>query len=155
MITQHVTRIALSTIAGTGLAVSIAGGALAPHGVAQAAAPPAGKALVAVAHRARFGTILVNGRGFALYYWARETNGKVKCTGQCARVWPPVLLPAGARAPRHVAGVMGTFGVVMRPGGTHQLAFNRHPLYTYQGDKTPAQILCDGVDGWHVYRLSH
>ena len=49
---------------------------------------------------------------------------------------------------------MGTFGVVMRPDGTHQLAFNRHPLYTYQGDKTPAQILCDGVDGWHVYRLS-
>ena len=123
--------------------------------MAQAAGPTAGQALVAVAHRARFGTILVNGRGFALYYWARETNGKVKCTGQCARVWPPVLLPAGARAPQHVAGVMGTFGMVMRPDGTHQLAFNHHPLYTYQGDKTPAQILCDGVDGWHVYRLSH
>jgi predicted lipoprotein with Yx(FWY)xxD motif len=152
---QHVTRIALSTIVGTSLAAGIAGGALTPHGVAQAAAPTAGKALVAVAHRARFGTILVNGRGFALYYWARETNGKVKCTGQCATVWPPVLLPAGAGAPRHVAGVMGTFGVVRRPDGTHQLAFNRHPLYTYQGDKTPAQILCDGVDGWHVYRLSH
>ena len=155
MSTQHVTRIALATIAATGLAAGTAGSALAQHGVAHAATPTAGKALVAVAHRARFGPILVNGRGFALYYWARETNGTVKCTGQCARVWPPVLLPAGAGDPRHVTGVMGTFGVVLRPDGTHQLVFNRHPLYTYQGDKTPAQILCDGVDGWHVYRLSH
>ncbi len=81
--------------------------------------------------------------------------GAVKCAGQCATAWPPLLVVAGTRATMHVSGATGAFSVVMRPDGARQLAFNHHPLYTFQGDKTTSQILCDNVDGWHVYRLGH
>lgn len=155
MLARRTTRIALSAIAGTLLAAGIAGTPVAPQGVAHAAAPAAKQSLVSAAQRPKFGHILVNAHGFALYYWAKEKTGAVKCTGQCATVWPPLLIAKGTTAPMHVAGVMGTFGVAMRPDGSHQLTFNHHPLYTFQGDKTSSQILCDGVDGWHVYRLNH
>jgi len=154
MIARPSTRIALLTIAGTVLAAGIAAAAPGTQAVAHAATPAAKQTLVGAAQRPTFGHILVNGRGFALYYWAQETKGTVKCTGQCAAVWPPLLIPRGATAPMHVAGVMGTFGVAMRPDGNHQLTFNHHPLYTYVGDKTASQVLCDGVQGWHVVRLS-
>ena len=147
--------IAALTIAGTLLVTGIAGATTGPQGVAHAAAPAAKQALVGTAQRPKFGRLLVNAHGFALYYWANETKGAVKCTGQCAAVWPPLVIKQGTTAPMHVAGVMGTFGVVMRPDGSHQLTFNRHPLYTYGGDKTVSQVLCDGVGGWHVVRLSH
>jgi predicted lipoprotein with Yx(FWY)xxD motif len=155
--TTRATRIGLSAIAGTLLAAGVAGGVAAPRGVAHAAAPAAARtqAIVATAQRPTFGKVLVNGQGFALYYWSKEKTGAVKCTGACARVWPPLLVASGARPPMHIPGAMGAFGVVMRPDGTRQLAFNHHPLYTFQGDKTTSQILCDGVDGWHVYRLGH
>jgi len=155
MIARTSTRIALSTVAGVLLVAGSISGVGATHNVAQAAAPAAGHSLVGAAQRPKFGKVLVNGRGFALYYWSAEKTGAVKCTGQCAKVWPPALVPAGTMVSRHVAGIMGTFGVVMRPDGSHQLSFDRHPLYTFQGDKTPSQILCDGVDGWHVLRLGH
>jgi len=154
MIARQTTRIARSAIAGTLLAAGIAGAAISPA-VTHAAAPAAPASLVGAAQRPTFGHVLVNGRGFALYYWSKEKTGTVKCTGACATVWPPLLIPKGATAPMHVAGVMGAFGVAMRPDGSHQLTFNHHPLYTFQGDKTSSQILCDGVDGWHVYRLGH
>lgn len=154
MIARRLKTVGFSLAFGAILAVGAAGAAPLGHSVAHAATPPAGtRSIVHVAHRGKFGNVLVNAKGFALYYWAKETNGTVKCTGQCATVWPPALLTATASAPRHIAGVMGTFGVAMRPDGTHQLTFNHHPLYTFQGDKTPSQILCDGVAGWHVIRL--
>ena len=154
MIARPLTRIAYLAFA----SALLAGGATATSAAAPRATGAAATAhatLVSVAQRPKFGRILVNGRGFALYYWARETKGQVKCTGQCAALWPPVLIPRGAAVPMHVAGVMGTFGVAMRPDGSHQLTFDRHPLYGYVGDKTASQVLCDGVEGWHVVRLSH
>ncbi len=160
MIARQTTRIArsaiaCSTIAGTLLAAGIAGATISTA-VTHAAAPATARvSLVGASQRPTFGHVLVNGRGFALYYWSKEKTGTVKCTGGCATVWPPLLVPKGAAAPMHVAGVTGAFGVAMRPDGSHQLTFNHHPLYTFQGDKTSSQILCDGVDGWHVYRLGH
>jgi predicted lipoprotein with Yx(FWY)xxD motif len=155
MIARPTTRIALTAIVGTLVAAGIAGAATAPQGVAHAATPAATRALVSSAQRPTFGRVLVNGHGFALYYWAKEKTGTVKCTGACAAVWPPLLVPTGTTAPMHIAGVMGAFGVAMRPDGTHQLTFNHHPLYTFTSDRTTSQILCDNVDGWHVYRLGH
>lgn len=98
---------------------------------------------------AKFGVILVNAHNKALYYWDKDVHGKVTCTGACAKAWPPALLAKGQMAPTKVAGAMGKFGVVMGANGAHQLSFNGHPLYTYSGDK-PLQVLCDGVNGWHV-----
>ena len=101
---------------------------------------------------AQFGSILATKGHLALYTWNQEKVRKVKCTGACAKVWPPITIPHGTMAPKHIAGVMGTFGEVMRPDGKTQLTFNGHPLYTYHGD-TPTKILCNGVDGWYVVKV--
>jgi predicted lipoprotein with Yx(FWY)xxD motif len=101
---------------------------------------------------AQFGSILATKGHLALYTWNQEKALKVKCTGACARTWPPLTIPHGTMAPKHIAGVMGTFGEVMRPDGKTQVTFNGHALYTFHGD-TPTKILCNGVGGWFVVKV--
>jgi predicted lipoprotein with Yx(FWY)xxD motif len=100
----------------------------------------------------QFGSILATKGHLALYTWNQEKALKVKCTGACAKTWPPLTIPHGTMAPKHIAGVMGTFGEVMRPDGKTQVTFNGHPLYAFHGD-TPTKILCNGVDGWYVVKV--
>lgn len=153
MIARHTTRIALTTIAGIILATGIARAAPA-RGVAHAAAPAAKQTLVTAAQRPVFGHILVNGHGFALYYWSKEKTGTVKCTGQCATVWPPLLIPKGTTPAAHIAGAMGTFGTILRPNKSVQLTYNGKAVYLFMSDTKPNQVLCDGVDGWHAIRAT-
>ena len=100
---------------------------------------------------AKFGPILATQGHLALYTWNKEKTMHVKCTGACAKTWPPLLIPHGTMAPKHIAGVMGTFGEVMRADGKTQVTYNGHPLYTFNAD-TPKKILCNGVDGWFVVK---
>ena len=100
---------------------------------------------------ASFGQVLATKGHLALYTWNQEKGLKVKCTGACAKTWPPLTIPHGTMAPKHIAGVMGTFGEVMRPDGKTQVTYNGHPLYTFHGD-SPTKILCNGVDGWFVVK---
>jgi predicted lipoprotein with Yx(FWY)xxD motif len=101
---------------------------------------------------AQFGSILATNGHLALYTWNQEKARAVKCTGACAKTWPPLTIPHGTMAPKHIAGVMGTFGEVMRPDGKTQVTYNGHALYTFHGD-TPTKILCNGVDGWFVAKV--
>jgi predicted lipoprotein with Yx(FWY)xxD motif len=100
---------------------------------------------------AQFGPILATKGHLALYTWNSEKDKKVHCTGGCAKAWPPLTVAKHTMVARHVSGVMGTFGTIMRPDGRTQVTYNGRPLYTYHGD-TPAKILCNGVDGWFVVR---
>lgn len=100
---------------------------------------------------ASYGQVLATTGHLALYTWNQEKGLKVKCTGACATTWPPLTIPHGTMAPKHIAGVMGTFGEVMRPDGKTQVTYNGHPLYTFHGD-SPTKILCNGVDGWFVVK---
>jgi predicted lipoprotein with Yx(FWY)xxD motif len=102
----------------------------------------------------QFGPVLATPHHLALYTWKKETHGMVRCTGACAKAWPPLLVMKGEMIPKHVAGIMGTFGETRRPDGHMQVTFGGHPLYTYSGD-TATKILCDGTDGWFVVRLAH
>ena len=85
-----------------------------------------------------------------IYYWdvEKKAKGKVRCTGSCAKAWPPVYVTH--RVAAHVEGVMATFGTIKR-GARLQLTVNGLPAYTYHGD-TAGVVGCDGVDGWHVVR---
>jgi predicted lipoprotein with Yx(FWY)xxD motif len=98
-----------------------------------------------------FGPVLATTGHLALYTWNQEKGLRVKCTGACAKTWPPLTIPHGTMAPKHIAGVMGTFGDVMRPDGKTQVTYNGHALYTFHGD-SPTKILCNGVGGWFVVK---
>lgn len=98
---------------------------------------------------AKFGAIIATKGHLALYTWKKESDKKVHCTGACAKTWPPLTVPHGTMVVKHVAGVMGTFGEIMRADGRTQITLNGKPLYTFNGD-TPTKILCNGVGGWFV-----
>ena len=42
------------------------------------------------------GTVLVTGKGYALYMFEPDRRRAVTCTGVCAGTWPPLMLPSGA-----------------------------------------------------------
>jgi predicted lipoprotein with Yx(FWY)xxD motif len=102
----------------------------------------------------RFGFILQSKNQLPLYYWNREkaAGGKIRCTGQCARVWPPLIVKSRSAVPSRMAKVKGKFGVVRRADGRLQVTFRGLPLYAYHDDP-PNTVLCNNVDGWFVVRV--
>ena len=102
----------------------------------------------------RFGAILATPKKQALYYWnvEKRAGGKIRCTGACARLWPPLLTKARSAVPKRIPGIKGVFGVIKRPSGKLQVTHNGLPVYTY-AHEGPEQVLCDNVDGWFVVRL--
>jgi predicted lipoprotein with Yx(FWY)xxD motif len=102
----------------------------------------------------QFGAILATPKKQALYFWRVEkrAGGKIRCTGACARLWPPLIVKSRSAVPKRIAGIKGTFGVVRRPSGKLQVTHNGVAVYTY-AHEGPTQVLCDNVDGWFVVRL--
>src|SRR5947208_2797230 len=102
----------------------------------------------------QFGNVLATRGKLPLYYWTVEkrAGGKIRCTGSCAKAWPPLLLRKGARVQTRIAGIRGRFGVIRRPDGRRQLTFRGLALYSYVHDQ-PNVVLCDNVNGWFVVRV--
>lgn len=100
---------------------------------------------------ATFGKVLVTRSGQALYWWNRERPGRVRCTGACARAWPPLIIPRRARVPARIAGVKGRFGTIVRRDGRRQVTYKRRPIYTYVNEG-PREVRCNNVNGWFVAR---
>ena len=96
------------------------------------------------------GKVIATPGKFGIYYWnvEKKAGGKIKCTGQCAVVWPPVYVSGTVQ--KHVKGVMATFGTIKR-GSKRQLTVNGLPAYTYHNDPKGV-VLCDNVDGWFAVR---
>ena len=98
-------------------------------------------------------TVLTNAKGFTLYSFAPDTPTVSKCYGSCAAYWPPVTGTAPASP-----GLPGTVGTITRTGGTHQLTYNGHPLYTYIGDTAPGQAKGNNLNLngglWHEVPVS-
>jgi predicted lipoprotein with Yx(FWY)xxD motif len=145
--------LALSACASSGgssssAASTPAAGASNPASAAPASAAPASSAPASSASGITLGMKTVNGtaivtdaKGLTLYWFVPDTSTTSKCTGSCATYWPPVAGPVTA-AP----GVTGTLGVITRPDGTIQAAYDGHPLYTYAGDSAPGQAKGNGLN---------
>ena len=92
-------------------------------------------------------TVLTNGKGFTLYWFAPDTSTRSNCNGSCATYWPPVKGPVTA------SGVAGKLGTIKRSDGSTQATYNGHPLYTYVADKAPGQAKGNGLNlsggVWH------
>jgi predicted lipoprotein with Yx(FWY)xxD motif len=83
-----------------------------------------------------------------LYTYDPDAAGRSVCDGPCARIWPPALAPADARA-------AGALDLAVRDDGSRQWAVHGRPLYGYVADVTPGQASGDGVNGnWHVARTT-
>jgi predicted lipoprotein with Yx(FWY)xxD motif len=103
---------------------------------------------------AQFGAILATPTKQALYYWTVEkrAGGKIRCTGSCARAWPPLIVRSRSAVPRRIAGIPGRFGVIRRPDRRLQVTHGGLAVYTYSNEQ-PGQVLCNDVNGWFVVRL--
>jgi predicted lipoprotein with Yx(FWY)xxD motif len=140
-------RIALGLLAA--VAVALVAAPLAMSGSSAKPAPPAVKV-----KNSRFGYILQSRNRLPLYYWnvEKRAGGKIRCTGGCARVWPPLIVKSRSAVSARVKNVRGKFGVVRRPDGRLQVTHNGLALYAYH-NAPPNTVLCDNVDGWFVVRV--
>jgi predicted lipoprotein with Yx(FWY)xxD motif len=98
-------------------------------------------------------TVLTNAKGYTLYWFAPDTPSASKCYGTCAAYWPPVPGPATGGP-----GVTGQLGTIARNGGSSQVTYDGHPLYTYVGDSAPGQANGNNIDLngglWHEITVS-
>ncbi len=103
---------------------------------------------IMIRHSNRFGRLLSNGRGMTLYYFKADSAGRPSCVGQCAQLWPPVLVPRSGHVPKfHLPGKVGS----VARGNARQLTYNGWPLYTFSGDKRPGETSGEGIAGlWFV-----
>jgi predicted lipoprotein with Yx(FWY)xxD motif len=92
---------------------------------------------VSTAKVAGVGTVLTTASGLTLYRFAEDSPGTSKCSGACAKIWPPLLAAKGA----HVSGPHGVkgFSLTKAANGHWQVAFHKLPLYTFEGDKKKGQ----------------
>ena len=83
--------------------------------------------------------------GLTLYRFTMDSPGTSTCTGACATIWPPLLAPKGA----HVSGPHGVKGLsLLKVGNGHwQVAFDKIPLYRFEGDKKKGQAHGQNVEG--------
>ena len=97
--------------------------------------------------------VLANAKGLTLYWFVPDSATASKCYGTCATYWPPVTGTATAGP-----GVTGRLGTIQRTGGTRQVTYDGHPLYTYVGDSAPGQASGNGISlnggRWHEMTIA-
>ena len=92
--------------------------------------------------------MMVDHKGMTLYTFDKDSGGKSMCNDECAKNWPPMMAPAGAKAE-------GKWSVIKRDDGTSQYAYDGKPLYTFVKDKKPGDMVGDNMkDVWHVMHES-
>ena len=150
------TKAAVSMVTGAVGLVSVLALALLGVALANAAGPPAAAAGTGVTLKTtQIGgvTVLTNGHGLTLYWFAPDTPTASKCTGSCTAYWPPVI-----GSPAAGPGVTGRLGTVKRAGRAVQATYDGHPLYTYIGDSGPGQANGNNLNlnggPWYEVRVS-
>jgi predicted lipoprotein with Yx(FWY)xxD motif len=122
-------------------AIVVAAASLTTASVALGGGHSAGAGTV-TAHASRFGKVLFDGRGRALYLFKRDKGSRSTCSGACAKAWPPLLTgraPKAASRPREPA--------------RHHQAGRRHPpghlrrtsALPLPRDKKPGQVNCENA----------
>jgi predicted lipoprotein with Yx(FWY)xxD motif len=101
-----------------------------------------------------FGQILASGRGRALYLFTADKGKASNCSGDCATAWPPYIVK---RKPVAGPGAKPSLiGTTRRSDGKLQATYAGHPVYFYEGDNEPGEVLCQAVNEfggyWYVLR---
>ncbi len=90
-----------------------------------------------------FGRVLFDGRGYVLYAFTRDKNGRSACYGTCAKAWPVYYAKRTLRAGTGIKRSL--IGTTKRRDGRGQITYAGRPLYYYVGDTRAGQILCQNV----------
>ena len=151
------------TAALVALLLAAASGCGSPGGPATSGQPAAGgtsgvKVTVTTRSLADVGTVLVTGKGYALYMFEPDRRRAVTCTGVCAGTWPPLMLPAGAALAAGPGVRSALLGSDPAPGGGRVVTYGGWPLYTYTGDVDAGQATGQAIDlnggEWYVLQPS-
>ena len=90
--------------------------------------------------------MMVDHKGMTVYTFDKDSGGKSMCNDDCAKNWPPMMAPAGAKAE-------GKWSVIKRDDGKMQYAYDGKPLYTFVKDQKPGDMTGDKMkDVWHAVR---
>lgn len=146
---RHGTRLAilLSPLAIAGAAVAATAAVLAPSSASATTTHAKTETVVHVLETSKFGKILVDNHGFALYTYDKDTKNHSEVSGSLLSFWPALLARAGEiPVGSHVAGL----GTVMRSNGAHQVTYHGKPLYTFVKDTEPGEVSGQGVGGFAV-----
>lgn len=90
----------------------------------------------------KYGPMLFDSRGQAIYIWELEESPAAECYGSCAAAWPPVLTNGKPVASGAVNSKL--LGTTKRTDGTTQVTYNGHPLYFYANEK-PGEVECHNI----------
>ena len=118
-------------------------------GVAVLPAGGAGTAAVLTVRNAALGPILVSAQGRTLY---AERRGAPQCTGACASLWPPLVVPAHGKPGAGPGVAAMLLGTLVRRDGRLQVTYHGLALYRYSGDTRAGQVNGQGLGGgaWHA-----
>jgi predicted lipoprotein with Yx(FWY)xxD motif len=137
-------------VAGLVAAAALAGPAA---GSAMAGSRPAGTLIKVLP--SRYGPMLFDRRGQAIYGFTYDRRNLSRCYGGCARAWPPVLTRGTPVAGRSVKQRL--LGTTRRRDGKRQVTYAGHPLYFYVNEGR-RQVFCHNVFSyrglWLVVRPS-
>ncbi len=96
------------------------------------------------------GPSLAGPDGRTLYIFTQDTEGTSNCTDDCAALWPPFEVGAGATVEAG-EGVSGELGIIERDDGNSQVTHDGMPLYFYAEDTEPGDATGEGVGGvWFI-----
>ncbi len=129
--------LALALLVGVGAGVAVA-------------APMKTAPTVKTAHSSKYGTLLVSSTGFALYQLGTEKKGVIKCVGSCAKIWPPLLLAAGAKPVAGTGVSQAALGTIKRPDHGTQVTYNGKALYRFASDSKPGVVSGQNVADFHA-----
>jgi predicted lipoprotein with Yx(FWY)xxD motif len=94
--------------------------------------------------------LLADAIGKTLYTFDMDKGtGTSVCSGDCAEVWPPLLVTA-----EETKFLQAPFGVVIRANKKAQLTHEGQPVYTYVFDRVQGDEIGNGIGGvWHYIKV--
>jgi predicted lipoprotein with Yx(FWY)xxD motif len=94
------------------------------------------------------GTYLVDGDGFTLYYFLKDTKDKSNAAAAIIAIWP-VFFAENFRVPSSLSA--SDFGTITRSDGIQQTTYKGWPLYYYTKDTAAGQVNGQGFNNlWYV-----
>jgi predicted lipoprotein with Yx(FWY)xxD motif len=109
---------------------------------------PQPKTGIQVATDVKFGAILTDKDGKALYFFATDVAGTANCTGNCETTWTPYYSAEASSDPKFASAEVGE---ITRSDGKKQSTYKGYPLYYYKNDVAIGDVKGDAIGGiWFV-----